>query len=208
MIPRLIHTATMGGYKMSDLGVSCRETWQRVMPDYEIRVWTDDTIQKSEWCKSAIAAGKPVNASHWAQWWALYEYGGVFLDNDMLAVRPFDLNHEVFCGLQRIDPVEFCVNNAVVGAVPRHPFVLRILMQIERADPAGFPLVTGPGILTDTLIGNGLETVVDVDQQVGDVMVYSRDRFFPWFHSEPPIPVDKLTERTFACHLWEGSWNK
>lgn len=196
----------MGGYKPSPLGERCMESWRRVLPGWEIKVWNDANVPESDWCRQAIS-GKPVNASHWAQWRALYDFGGVFLDIDVEMIRPFDLSHEVFVGFQRNDTMECCINNAVVGAVPGHPFVRRILMKIEESDPTGWPLATGPGILTDALVERGLNGL-NVEQRVGDVTVYDRDRFYPWFYTEPPIPADLLSERTFACHLWEGSWNK
>lgn len=205
-IPRIIHTALMGGYRPSALGERCMESWRRVLPDYEIRVWTDANVPRSDWCREAIAR-KPVNASHWAQWRALHDHGGVFLDIDVEVVRPFDLEQQVFLGFQRADSPECCVNNAVVGAVAGHPFVRRVLMRIEESAPDGWPLVTGPGILTDTLRERGLNGV-NIEQRVGDVMVYDRERFYPWFHDEPAIARERLSGRTFACHLWEGSWNK
>lgn len=204
MIPKLIHTCLMGGWKMSALGERCVESWRRVLPDYEIRIWNDATVPVSAWCKEAIA-GKPVNASHWAQWRALYDFGGVFLDNDVEVVRPFDLEHEVFVGFQRADTMECCVNNAVVGAEPGNAFVRRILMQIEESNPTGWPLVTGPGILTDTLIERGL-VGLNVEQKVGGVMVYDKERFYPYWYTEPELSAEQVGPRTFAIHRWEGSW--
>jgi mannosyltransferase OCH1-like enzyme len=196
----------MGGWKLSALGERCVDSWRRVLPDYEIKIWHDGNVPRSPWCDEAIAK-KPVNASHYAQYRALLDYGGIFLDNDVLVVRPFDLSHEVFVGFQRDDDIDCCVNNAIVGAVPGHPFIRRILQRIEDSDPAGWPLVTGPGVLTDTLVDRGLSGV-NVEQKVGEVMVYDRERFYPFWHNEPQIPVSELSERTFACHLWEGSWNQ
>lgn len=206
MIPKIIHTALMGGYKPSALGERCIESWRRVLPDYKIVIWTDASVPRSDWVKAAISE-KPVNASHWVQWRSLFDHGGIFLDVDVEVIRPFDLEHQVFLGFQRADSGECCINNAIVGAVPKHPFVRRILNRIESTSPGGWPLITGPGILTDVLRENGLHGL-NVEQRVGDVMVYDRERFYPWFYTEPEIPRDQLSERTFACHLWEGSWNK
>lgn len=206
MIPKIIHTALMGGYKPSALGERCIASWRRVLPDYRIVIWNDANIPRSDWAKAAISE-KPVNASHWVQWRSLLDHGGIFLDIDVEAIRPFDLEHRVFAGFQRADSGECCINNAIVGAEPGHPFVRRILNRIESTAPGGWPLITGPGILTDVLRENGLRGL-NVEQRVGDVMVYDRERFYPWFYTEPEIPRDQLGERTFACHLWEGSWNK
>lgn len=191
---------------MSDLGQRCVESWQRVLPDYEIRIWTDENVPKSEWCRQAIAS-RPVNASHWAQWRALLDHGGVFLDNDVEMVRAFDLEHEVFVGFQRDDTMDCCVNNAVVGAIPGHPFVRAILERIEANDPSSWPLLTGPGVLTDILVERGLSGL-NREQNVDGVMVYDKERFFAYFHSEPEIAIDDVGPRTFALHRWEGSWSR
>jgi|GEM_PF-7035876 len=202
MIPKIIHTCLMGGWKLSPLGERCVESWRRVLPDWEIKVWNDANVPASDWCREAIAQ-TPVNASHWAQWRALFDFGGVFLDNDVEMVRPFDLDHEVFVGFQRADTMECCVNNAVVGAVPGHPFVRRVLMRIEETNPGGWPLVTGPGILTDLLVERGL-VGLNVEQRVGDIMVYDKERFYPAWYTEPQLSAEQVGLRTFGIHALGG----
>jgi mannosyltransferase OCH1-like enzyme len=205
-IPKIIHTACMGGWKLTALGERCVASWRRVLPDFEIWIWTDANVPDSAWCREAIAR-KPVNASHWAQWRALHDYGGIFLDNDVEVLRPFDLEQQVFVGFQRADTTEYCINNAVVGAVPRHPLVAEILAKIETSAPDGWPLCSGPGFLTAALMERGLKGL-NVEQTVGDVMVYDRERFYPYFHDEPEIPMDRIGPRTIAVHRWEGSWTR
>lgn len=203
-IPKILHTALMGGYKPSALGERCMESWRRVLPDYQIMIWNDASIPPSEWAKAATAT-KPVNASHWAQWRSLLDYGGIFMDIDVEVVRPFDLEHQVFTGFQRADTDEFCVNNAVVGAVRGHPFVREILTRIEATKPGDWELITGPGIITEVLRANGLRGL-NVEQQVGDVMVYDKERFYPHWFTEPALSAEQVGPRTFAIHHWQGSW--
>lgn len=205
MIPKIVHFGLFGGWKLSPIGEACVESWKKVLPDYEIKLWNDDNVPKDSQFFVDALKHKPVNASHWAQYWALHEFGGVFMDNDVLSIKPFDLNHGAFAGFQRSDIWEHSINNAVMGCVPKHPLLARILKRLESAWGGDWPLWSGPGILTDELLQMGLSKL-NVDQKVSDVMVYDKERFYPWFHNEPPIPKYKLTERTFACHMWEGSW--
>lgn len=195
----------MGGWKMSELGQKCVESWRRVMPDYQIKIWTDENAPDSPWRRCASRT-RPVNASHWTQWAVLLREGGVFFDNDIEAVRPLDLNHAAFTGFQRSDTCECCINNAVFGCEPGHPVAKEILRRIEASDPGGFPLVSGPGIPTDVLHEWGL-VGLNVEQKVRDVMVYDKERFYPFWYTEP-IDRSRLTPRTFAIHLWGGTWNK
>ena len=204
MIPKIVHTALMGGYRPDALGERCMESWRRVLPDYEIRVWTDENTPRSPFCDAAIAS-RPVNASHYAQYRALLDNGGVFLDCDVEVVRQFDLKPEVFCGFQRSETIDCCVNNAVVGAMPGHPFIRRVLERIEASDPATWPLISGPGAITDTLVELGMNAPGE-EREIAGVMVYDKERFYPWSWEQPAIPVEQLSERTFACHWWAGSW--
>ncbi len=205
MIPKILHYGAFGGWKFSDLNRRCMESWDSVLPEFSKVQWGDENGPNRNFFKRAVKES-PINAHNYIGIWALYRFGGIMVDNDVEIVRPFDLNHGVFVGFQRRDSAPLCINNAVIGAVPRHPFIKRILRKMEKGVPTGDPLWFGPGILTEELRNLGMSGF-NVEQKIDDVMIYDSERFYPFWHGEP-IDKSRLTDRTFAIHHWEGSWSK
>ena len=46
---KIIHLLKVGMSQLSNHEVQCIESWKRVYPDFEIKVWTDETIK--EYCE-------------------------------------------------------------------------------------------------------------------------------------------------------------
>lgn len=205
MIPRIIHWGCFGGHKLSELNHRCMATWKTVLPDYKIMNWDDANGPKRKFFMRALEVS-PINAHNYIGIWALYRFGGVMMDNDVEVIRPFDLEHGMFVGFQRNDVDGMCLNNAVLAARPHHPVIRAIFRRMEKGAANGDPLWFGPGLLTEELHKAGV-VGVNTEQKVGDIMVYDKERFYPFWHGEK-IDTAKLTSRTFAVHHWEGSWNK
>jgi mannosyltransferase OCH1-like enzyme len=202
VIPKIIHYGAFGGWKLSPLDETCKASWLAVNPGWELRFWNDENAPKVEFVQEAIKR-KPVLAHHFVEYWALCEFGGYFVDNDVLSIKPFETQYGLVAGFQRDDTEHMCINNAVLGAEKQHPVIRDILKRIEGMDPAGWPLDTGPGMITSALREAGVKGL-NIEQDVGDIHVYPKDVFYPWsWEQEPRTGV---TERTICCHWWEGSW--
>lgn len=204
-IPRIIHTGCFGGYQLSDLNKRCIESWQKVLPDYQIMNWTDENGPQDRFFQQAIKV-KPVNASNFIKFWSLYYHGGVFLDFDVEVLNPFDLSHDCFVGFQRDDSKEGCINGAVMGAAKGHWFLNECLYQFEGMPADIWPVQPGCILLTEKLYAAGMQGL-NVEQTVEGIKVYDKQAFYPWRHDEQP-DMSRVTDKTFAIHWWEGSWNK
>ena len=55
MIPKIIHYCWFGGKEMPPLVQKCIKSWKEHLPDYEFKLWNEETfdINSSEWCKGA-----------------------------------------------------------------------------------------------------------------------------------------------------------
>lgn len=60
------------------------ETWKRQLPDYKIMMWNRSNLdlEANEWVRRAAKANSPVFLSEYFRWWALSEFGGIYLDAD------------------------------------------------------------------------------------------------------------------------------
>ncbi len=165
--------------------------------------WGDHNIPMVKWVRDAIRL-RPVNAHNYMLLWSIWRHGGVAIDNDVEVLRPFDLNHGMFVGFQKDNDMVDAINNCVIAAEAGHPSIRRILDRMELRHPDDDPVWIGCGLLTGELYHLGVRTP-GLECKIGDVMIYGKDRFSPWFHTESRDQA-KVTERTFAVHHYQGSW--
>ena len=120
MIPKLIHYCWFGRGEMPDLVMQCITSWHKYMPDWEYRLWMEDSLkpilnpslkgrtsnttdnvltgsEENDWLdympvyvKEAYAAKKYAFVSDYVRLWALEQYGGLYMDVDFAVYKPFD----------------------------------------------------------------------------------------------------------------------
>ena len=88
---------------MPDLVKKCIETWHKYLPDYEFKLWNEESfdINSSEWCKGAYEAKKYAFVADYVRLVKLYEEGGIYLDTDEKlekSLNRFVENDEAFMG--------------------------------------------------------------------------------------------------------------
>ena len=119
MIPKTIHYCWFSGEPYPDLVRRCLRSWQRVMPDYRLRLWdaTSFDFDSVPYVREAMAARRWGVASDYIRLHALYTEGGIYLDSDVEAfftgTEPYIVDGEVRYDLE-------C---AIMGSEPGHPFM-------------------------------------------------------------------------------------
>ena len=131
MIPKIIHCIWFGKGEMNDRAKLCMESWKKVMPDYEIKIWTEEdiTTEINDFMKQSYKAKKYAYTADVARLWVLYLYGGIYMDTDVEVYKPLDefLDKEGFTGFEDIHyPV-----TATMGAVKGNPVIKMMLDYYE-----------------------------------------------------------------------------
>lgn len=67
-------------------------TWKAKLPDYEFILWDRNRfdLHSSEWVRQAFEARKYAFAADYIRLYAVYHYGGIYMDMDIEVVKPFD----------------------------------------------------------------------------------------------------------------------
>ena len=103
-IPKIIHLVWFGKKPYPPLAQRCIESWQRNLPEYKIMVWNEDSFDLGccEYVRQAHAQGKWAFVSDYVRLWALYKYGGIYLDTDVELCGPLDhfLQNEAFAAFE------------------------------------------------------------------------------------------------------------
>lgn len=126
-IPKKIHYVWVGGNPKSKDIQRCMKTWKKYLKDYEIIEWneTNFDINSNKFVKEAYEAKKWAYVSDYIRSYAIYNYGGIYLDTDVLVVDELDslLENRAFVGYENPD-YPF---TAVFGAEPKHPLLKDML---------------------------------------------------------------------------------
>ena len=116
MIPKIIHLCWLSGDEFPPLIKDCIASMYKNLPDYEVKIWTKDNfdINSVVWVKEAFESKKYAFAADFIRFWALYNYGGIYLDSDVEVLKSFNefLNCESFIGFEYLNIPEA----AVVGS--------------------------------------------------------------------------------------------
>ena len=102
MIPKIIHYCWLSGETMPEEIKACVSSWQRVMPDWEFRLWDMRAIEgiDSIWLRETIQTRMWAFACDFIRLYAVYNYGGIYLDTDVYVFESFLplLNNNCFIG--------------------------------------------------------------------------------------------------------------
>jgi mannosyltransferase OCH1-like enzyme len=208
MIPKKIHYCWFGPNSPGDLNRRCIDSWHRVLPDYQVKLWDETNVPlDNAYARAAHAAGAWSRLSNYARLYALYSEGGIYLDTDVEVLKSFAplLRHGCFAGFQQPEEQVDWVNSAVLGARAGHPFLSRCLQLTQSLFASTGQLPRSPSVLTRVLKEAGLRDYKL--QEVGGVALYPIEYFypFPWHGAFSP---ECVKESTYCVHHWEGSWRK
>lgn len=157
-IPKILHIIWIGDEsKRPD---KCIETWKRLNPSFEVRVWGNRDLAESNWQLGELIRKwfpREINgAADVMRWEILFKYGGVAVDADSICVRPLEdwlLEPDVFATWENETARPGLIACGALGAVSGHPFI-RLILQDLLDDPHPSEGMAwqkvGPGRITQT----------------------------------------------------------
>ena len=92
MIPKIIHLCWLSGDPYPKKIRFCIDSWKKHNPGYEVMLWDTGrfNVNSTPWTKQAFEAKKYAFASDYIRLYAVYNYGGIYLDSDVEVIRSFD----------------------------------------------------------------------------------------------------------------------
>lgn len=216
MIPKVIHLCWLSGDPYPQKIQKCLDSWKKILPDYEIMLWDTNRfdLKSSPWVEQAFSARKYAFAADYIRMYALYNYGGIYLDSDVEVLKSFDefLDLPYFVGAENAGTIEA----AIIGAEKGCDWIKACLDYYEGRQfikKDGQPDIRMlPEIVNETIqklkpicnlpSGTTIEELKKVDMQK-EVYVLPAEYFSPKvFDSRQVI----LTPQTYAIHHYQNSW--
>ena len=99
-IPKIIHYCWFGKGPKPELVLKCIASWEKYLPDYEIKEWNENNfdINSNIYCKEAYERKKYAFVSDYVRLYAVYNEGGIYFDTDLEVIKNMDvfLNNKAF----------------------------------------------------------------------------------------------------------------
>lgn len=212
MIPKIIHYVWFSDPpNYTEEVLKCIESWKRVLPDYEIKLWTAKNFDFSlcSYAKEAYDEGKYAFASDYVRLWVLYNYGGIYLDSDIEVIKSFDdlLHNKAFTGFEDKDRIAAWI----MASERKNPLFKAFLDDYNnRHFVIGnglYDIIPNPVPITKVLIENGLKLDNSL-QKLKDITIYPMDYFCPTNPYRNNKEQVGVTDNTYANHLFCGGWKK
>lgn len=211
MIPKIIHLCWLSGEPYPEDIKQCLNTWKEILPDYEIMLWDSKRfdLNSTIWTKQAFENKKYAFAADYIRLYALYNYGGIYLDSDIVMYKSFSdlLSLPYFIGQSYTGAFEA----AVIGAEKGIKWIEDILKYYENRhfikDDGSFDMIELPKIFSNVLNKQykfyRLHKLQKYDSNENLIYVFDKD----FFNSRNSIKV-RRTRKSYCAHNYLGSWTK
>lgn len=206
-IPKIIHYCWFGGSEKPDIVKHCIESWKVHLSDYQLIEWNENNfdLNSNSYVNEAYRSKKFAFVSDYVRVYALYRYGGIYLDTDVEVFKPFDdlLHHESFWGFEQ----ENFIATSTIGATKGNQLIKIFLDSYEKKsfirDDGNFDQLTNVAIITEILRNRGLERNGELQELEGLGTFYPQTYFSPYDY----INCRNLkSENTYALHHFYKSW--
>ncbi|XME04324.1 glycosyltransferase family 32 protein [Lachnospiraceae bacterium C1.1] len=205
-IPKKIHYCWLSGEPFPDDIDRCIQSWHKFMPDYEFKLWDqkNSDIQSHPYVLEAVMCKKYAFASDFIRLWALYEFGGIYLDSDLEVLKSFNplLSEKAFTGFE----VGGRVAAWIFGSERHNPMIGELLSYYDNRtfvlENGCMDMTPNTVPVTRTFAEKGLKDK-DVTQYLDDITVFSSDYFSPF---NPWTKERIFTDNSYAMHLFKGAW--
>lgn len=214
MIPKIIHYCWLSNDPIPDLLQKCRESWKTVLTDYRFILWNFDRFDKhsSIWVEQAFDRKKYAFAADYIRLFAVYNYGGIYLDMDVEVLKSFDeflYLKTMLCWQKGAKGVEI----AAWGAEKGCKWVGDCLKYYENKPflENGKCNILPQPIVVENILNELGYKLIDVDN-ICNARVIESETVIPIFRCDFFSPMSyknrklEITNNTVSIHRFVGAW--
>lgn len=217
MIPKIIHYCWFSSDPKPALIRKCLRSWKKYLPDYEIRCWDGNSFDFNslDFTREAMSVKKYAAAADYVRLFALYKYGGIYLDSDVEVFQSLDtfLDNVFFSGYEYFDKYE--IEAGILGSIKGFPYLKECMEYYESThfihEDGVFDIYKNqaPGILTKFAFNHGYKPTGDEQITENGIHIYPRTIFSNEAYSCKTYSIlEKIdTSTLYALHRNMGSWS-
>lgn len=209
MIPKLIHYCWLSEDPYPKSIKEYIDNWKILMPDYRFILWDKKQfdLDSSIWVRQAYDNKKYAFAADYIRLYALYNYGGIYLDTDVEVLKRFDdlLNLPYFIGLDSQSKLEA----AIIGSEAKSDWILDCLRYYNDrqfvSENKKFDMTPLPGIMEKEI--SRTKKIISVNtnyiNNYNVLNVFPFDFFCSKRHDNGCVVI---SENTYTIHHFAMSW--
>lgn len=212
MIPKIIHYCWFGGKKKPKLVRECIASWEIYLSGYQLIEWNETNSDLNHpFVKEMYNQKKWAFVADYIRLEKIYEYGGIYLDTDMMVLKNFDkfLENDCFFGAEDSN----FINMGVIGAHHKNNFIKEckeVYDSLIIGKDINFGEITIPRLVTKKF-----RAMYHFEYNFDKVIAFDGIKVYP-FSFFYPLPFDEknkindyksyISKETVAVHLWSSSW--
>lgn len=207
-INKIIHQIWLGNEKPL-IYKKFEKSWKKLHPTWKYICWTEKIIKKSFGTlinkKAYDQANNYAKKSDILRYELLYNYGGLYVDCDILCFESFDTLNKLFhfyAGMEA-NTVRVFIQNAFIASISKHPILFECIKIIDHYQ-RNHHKVTHLNCFFNTLITSGpicftMATFNVLGKQNTHDIIFPAGYFFPWSRSNHQ--PSKLSPESYCNHV-------
>ena len=206
MIPKIIHYCWFGKGKMPELAYKCLDSWAKFLPDYELKLWNEESfdINQNLYVKEAYESRKFAFVTDFVRLYALYNFGGVYMDTDVEVIRNIDdlLIYPAFSGFESEKDIPTGIMaSEKYGEWAKEQLVYYKDRHFILAD-GSLDMTTNVQIISGIMSSNGFILKNSYQIYKNSIHIFPKDYFCP----KSRTGIITITHNTYCIHHFAGTW--
>lgn len=207
-IPNIIHYCWFGKKEKPNIIKKCIQSWKEKFQGYEIIEWNEDNfnIDSNKFTEQAYNAGKFAFVSDYVRVYALYNYGGIYLDTDVEVYKEFTtdiLNNESFWGFEEKN----FIATSTIGACKESKLIKQFLDYYNNKSflkkDGSIDTLTNVAIVSEMVKELGIRLDGSYQEIEDLATIYPQEYFSPYDYINC---YSKENENTYTIHHYYKSW--
>lgn len=206
MIPKVIHYCWFGHSPKPDFVLKCIQTWKDNMPDYEIKEWNESNfnVKMMPYTSEAYYAKKYAFVSDVARLYALVTEGGLYLDTDMIFLKPIPdsfLQISAFAGIES----ENKIATSLLASEPNHPIFTYFFEDYRKRhffEFLKFSRKPNTQRLKEIMLNHGFSPC-NKEQYIAGIKIYPQEYFC---NKDYKTGRYYNSDASYAIHDFSASW--
>lgn len=207
MIPKKIHYCWFGEKKKPKVIERCINSWKEVLDDYEIIEWNESNfdVNSNKFIREAYSLKKYAFVSDFVRVYALYNFGGIYLDTDVEVFKSFDdfLKEESFWGFEEKNRIA----TSTIGCKKGNELIKEFLDSYENksfiSEDGEIDITPNVCKITELMVKHGAVLNGKYQKIDGLATIYEQEYFSPYDYINCYM---KKTRNTYAVHHFYKSW--
>ena len=198
MIPKIIHYVWVGNGEKDIEIKKCIKSWNEKLKDWKIIEWNEENfnIHSNSFVEKAYELRKYAFVSDYIRAYAIYNYGGIYLDTDIMVLESLEelLNNNAVIGFESKE----YISAAIFGAEKGHALIKDLLDYYDKVQNFKYEHKDNNSIIITNILKKKNNLNANNTEQILNTGI----------HVYPSKILSVPSKDSKTIHLVTATWNK